>query len=353
MADKKQFKSGITASAIAKACGVSQTTVSFVLNGKGDLLKPETMEKVLKTAKEMGYRPNAMARGMAMGRMNAIGLVSPTTELDYFNPNELVRGLISRLHEVNMKLIMDEVSEDMLASDKESIQIPRELGVDGLLINYPNVQHPEIIWEALSQYRIPFAWINTKQPSDCIYPDELSAGKQVTEKLISLGHKRICYLHFGSKSHFSTIDREGGYLAAMEAAGLTPQIIDQPWRAFLREKATPREDHRIEAVLTALQEKNRPTAILAYGSSAMYITVRAAAALGLDIPNDLSLATFSDWAEESTGLSIYTMVTPFLQIAHTAVDMLLKKIDTPDKPLVSQQIPYYMITGDTISSPKN
>ena len=65
----------ITMRDIAKEANVSQTMVSFVLNNRDDLpIAPATRERVISTARALGYRPNQMARALAMGRTNAIGL---------------------------------------------------------------------------------------------------------------------------------------------------------------------------------------------------------------------------------------------------------------------------------------
>src|SRR6185295_16580276 len=186
----------VTIKEIAERSGLSVPTVSQVLNNKGHRYRSETCKRVLKAVRELGYRPNSSARAIRMGRFNCVALLLSTERHKSFLPNELLRGIHDGVAEHDYHMSLTVLPDDKLTSQGFVPKILRQWMADGLLINY-HVDVPQRMIELIHEHGIPSVWINTKQKSDCAFPDDLGASREATEKLLALGHRRIFYADLG------------------------------------------------------------------------------------------------------------------------------------------------------------
>lgn len=162
----------------------------------------------------------------------------------------------------------------------------RELSVDGALINrHVGFSHPLI--ERIRHLRIPAIFLNVRQESDCIHPDDQMGGRIATEFLLGLGHERIAYVDTEDSvnRHYSKRDRRAGYEQGMAAAGRIPQVYLLPlqWRS----DGQPSIDRRVEAAKSLLARDDRPTAVLAYELAEAMAVVHASHLLGLRVCSHL------------------------------------------------------------------
>jgi DNA-binding LacI/PurR family transcriptional regulator len=333
---------------IAEHCGLSVQTVGYVINNKGHLFRPETRDKVLKAARELGYRPNGAAKAMRSGRFGCAALVLSTQEghSSVFTP--LLDGIDGELAKHNMHLVHAPLPDEQLTSDGFVPKILSQWMADGLLINY-NAAIPARMIEVIEGHNIPSVWMNSKQKHDCVYPDDFGGGVLATEHLLALGHTRIAFVDYSHgqevpPKHYSAVDRPGGYAQAMKAAGLEPRLIcASGW-------LTPRE--RIAFTLDWLRADDRPTAVITYSSfEALPIYHAATAVLGMRLPQALSLATFADFPVDDLGVSIATVVIPRAELGRTAVRMLLQKIEAPARDLAPLALPLSFQPGETCAPP--
>jgi LacI family transcriptional regulator len=217
----------------------------------------------------------------------------------------------------------------------------REATADGLLIKYDQ-NIPDRMIELINENRIPAIWMNSKQAGDCIYPDEIAAGRIATEKLLELGHTKIGYLCYIGRTHYNITDRFKGYETTMHQAGLPAIWIDQQYGHV------PRAE-RGALMRKWLQSPDCPTAIIAPITSAK-ILLYTAIGLGINIPNDLSIITFSDALENDTGLPLDTVVTSYYELGLQATEMLLKKITNRTKILSPKILHPKIISGASIAN---
>jgi len=337
----------VTLKDISHAAGVSIPTVSLILNGKGDQYNVNTRKRVLKTAKELGYRPNAGALAMRRGRFNTIAILQTADYEKNQLPGPTLGGIRSTLEPKDMHVMLAALPDEKLTSKAYVPKILREWMTDGLLINYTH-GFPERMIELIDEFRIPSIWINTKQKHDCAYPDDLAGGVMATEYLLALGHRDIAYMdvsHASDKleeAHYSARDRLAGYEQAMKAAGAKPRVI--------LGDAGGSSANRLPMLTALLGRGDRPRAILAYGHS---ISIAyAAARCGVRIPEELSFVSFDAKQRSDLGLPITTAEVPCMEVGCAAAKMLLDKIDRVDRKLPAKVLGFRMAEGRTVAPAK-
>jgi LacI family transcriptional regulator len=313
---------------IAEKAGVSDVTVSNVLRNRGRF-GTDTRKRVLRAAEELAYRPHAGAKAIRSGRFGCVALLLSSNRAYSSLPGPLLDALHVALAERNLHLTLAQMPDERLTSQGAVPKILRELLSDGLLINY-HYRIPRQMIDLIRQYRIPSVWMNAKMPADCVYPDDRRAGARAAEHLIGLGHRRIAYVDYSHgrsampTAHYSAADRADGYRDAMRQAGLAPRIIRGGGLSV------PYVERQADAAAW-LRGNARPTAVLSYGANAIGPIALAAAKIGLDVPRDLSLMTFSDVPGHYLGGTTTTMLVPHGKLGRKAVQMLMRKIDHPEQ----------------------
>jgi DNA-binding LacI/PurR family transcriptional regulator len=304
---------------LASLLGVSQVTICKSLAGNSSISR-QMREKVRRLAKEHGYRPNASARAMRQQRFNAVALVQSSEPSRSILIPDMLAGIQAGLAERELHLLLAELPDQKLTNSGYVPKILSEWMCDGLLINY-NAGIPSRMVELIRDYQIPSIWINSKQGSNCIYPDDVDGGRQATEYLLGLGHRRIAYADYTFDDtnpypvHYSTHDRYRGYSEAMLAAGLVPQII--------RRSAADAKSTKLQFTANWLSNLDRPTAIVAYNADAAKpIAMAAMSILGMDWTRKLAIVPFHERRVDDLGVPLSTMVLPEYQLGIQAVAML-------------------------------
>lgn len=318
----------VTMGDVAQHLGVSKMTVSCGLRGTGRVA-PETRERIIDACRELGYRPNAAARAMAQGRFGTVALLLSTWEERSTLPSFLLSGVYRGLAEHEQHLMIAKLPDEKLTNEGFVPKILREWLADGLVINY-NQGVPAEMVRIIEDHHLPSVWLNAKREHDAVYPDDYTAGREITEYLIGLGHRRIAYLELGwnaamrlhGERHYSQHDRHAGYEHAMSAAGLAPQRIEDV------AGVTPK--NIVAYTVGRLRAPDRPTALITTGHQ---IVERAAAVAGVRIPEDLSLATFLSDPRVGNEMRPTAMVVPNEEMGIRAVEMLLRRIERPAEPV--------------------
>ncbi len=342
----------ITLHEIAERAGVTQMTVSRVLNGTYTAKRPTAVnraERIRRLAQEMGYRPNTAAQATASGKFNSIAMVCGHGRTTSTLPQALLYGLTDALAEQKMQLVMSRLSDQALTDDQQLPLFLRQHTCDGLLLNYTHCI-PEGTRELIEQYRIPSVWLNVKQSHDCVYPDDFSASRDATRWLIKQGHRRIVYAHLKLRTnnavpdHYSVADRLAGYKAALQEACL-------PMQALL-ERDLETEEERVVRIRALLASDDRPTALLGYGTepSAAYM---AAMQLGLRVPDDLQLVGIDNNLITLGGIPIPTVRVSAKALGQAAAAAVIAKVDQPDRKLPPLAVPFdpEPVTDEDAASP--
>ncbi len=324
---------------IAQRAGVSLPTVRQILSGRGDRYRRETRERVQALALELGYRPHAGALAISTGRFGCLAMVTSVVSSRSVWAGALWEGMQRRLLRDDYHLAVTCLPDDILGTTNASPKLLREQMADALLINYA-YDVPLGLEAAIAQHHIPAVWINRRMPMNAVYPDDFGAGHAATVALLRVGHTKIVYCSAHTDAHSSDPQRAAGYAAAMQSAGLTPRELRN---AHGRTAWTA----QVQALVT---ERNRPTAVVGYSPHTLYPLVVAAAQHGLEVPRDLSLATFSDFTANDAGPEISTWIIPFLGVGEAAADLALELV-AHGQAQESRSISVIEVTGSTIVAP--
>jgi len=336
---------------IADEVGIHRSAVSRVLTGKAREggISENRAKVVRQVARRLGYRPNALARGIATGRFGSVALLlSADAKGRSSLPPLLLRGIVDALEARGLHLTMAILPDARLTDDRFVPKLLREWTSDGLLINY-NKHVPPRLAEIVEDYHFPSVWVNAKRDHDCVYPDDLGAGRQATERLLHAGHRRITYVSFSyvpEDLHYSDVDRYEGYVQVMRQAGLTPCMIHRGSPGAVEDSNCAWS----RALSLVLSGEERPTALIAYSPADMLPIYRAAERTGIEIPSELSLVAFGS---EPIGREelVATALIPDLEVGRRAVEMLSDRIGNHAKTFPPEAIPFGFDEGRTICPP--
>ena len=264
---------------IAAELGVSTITVSKVLRNKPDVGE-ETRRRVLQRVKELNYRPNLLARGLASGRSHTVGLIVPDLVQSFFA--ELAKGLKAGLRAGGYQLILASAEEEP-EMEREEIDTLLARGVDALVV--ASCQTDATGLRHLSAASVPYVLLDRQLPhfpAHFVGSDDIAAGFLATEHLLALGRRRIA--HIGAEGVSTGIDRRQGYRNALAQAGIAPSS------ALLRTISRTEEtgDAAGFAAMTDLLEQ-QPDAVFCYNDLAAVGAIRCALAAGLKVPGDVAV----------------------------------------------------------------
>ena len=348
----------MTIKEIARHTGLSIPTIGNVLGQSGGRYSAATRARVMKAAQELGYRPNASARAMRRGRIGCATLVLSRShqQTHSYIPPGLLDGIDDELGRHDMHLTISRLSDEELSESSCLPKVLREYMADGMIVNYTH-EIPEPMLEAIRTHRTPAVWLNAKLAEDCVYPDDYAAARSTTDRLIKLGHRRVAMLHLISprplagytfqaafgRLHYSTNDRANGYRAAMIDAGLMPRVANHD--RFVDEA------DQLDLCRALLSGSDRPTAVIVYSEYDLSVLMAAAAGLGLSVPRDLTVLTFSPTEFWVAGRFVSAIEVPTAEVGRRAVRMLLKKIATPEATCPPEAVPYEAVFRETVAPP--
>ena len=268
----------VTLRDVAAATGLSPAAVSYAL--RGVQTAPETQERVRRAAEELGYTGNAVARALVRGRTDLVGVLSGSLQdLGEQRFVELLGRQLGR-HDLHMVVV------DARGEPRRERMLARQLAdqlVDGLVISPLDPSDPS--WAQIGA-ALPVVTVGDALPGPTVGEvlfDNRRGVSLVLEHLHALGHRRVAVL---TPSRPSTPDRPAERVVAevCAALGLEATVVNTRHSV---EAAT-------EAAAALLAAEPRPTAVFCLSDSIACGVYVAAAARGLAIPGDLSVAGYDD-----------------------------------------------------------
>lgn len=312
---------------VAAHAQVSQATASLVLGGRDVRVSEQTRQRVLRAARELGYRPNLTARSLRTQVSSTIGLVADTIITGHYG-GDMVRGALTAALEHGHRLLICESEGDarlepMLIEDLIARQ------VDGIL--YTTASHDSVVLpDALAGQRVVLLNCESDTGVACVVPDEVEGGRSAARLLTDAGHRdRIVLVGETPSDVLPAQRRLEGVLTGLAAAGARlDDRLDCAW--------WPEAAH--DAVAAALRRGPRPRALVCLNDRVALGAYQALAAAGLDVPGDVSVVSFDD-SELASWLrpALSTIALPEFEMGRTAVDLLLA--DTPAAGVVRVPMP--------------
>ncbi len=330
----------ITQKELARLAGVSQQTVNRALAQHPDV-SPKTRREISRLAEKYGYRPNSAAQAMRTGRYDCVLLLMSTNRGKSYLPVELLDGIHDGLAAHDQRLMVANLDDEALNSDTILPSVLRRWLADGVIINYTHFLPPRL-GTLIETYRLPAVWVNVKHATDSVCPDDWGGGLAATQRLITLGHKRIMFVNTMSEGHYSAIDRRLGYEQAMHDAGLEPAWL-------LVKDRYPGAAERRELLRPLFAQSPLPTAIVTNRPEDA-LTIKILALMrGLRIPEQLSLISFAEGVEDRDGLALSVMLLPEREMGQAAVDLLRRKIAADSAAQPSLLVPLQAFAGETLA----
>ncbi|OLT34933.1 hypothetical protein BJF79_32665 [Actinomadura sp. CNU-125] len=284
---------------VAARAGVSRALVSLVMRGSSKVGR-ERRESVLEAARELGYRPNLMARGLAAGQIGIVGVLLA----DMHEPvNAAIHdGLAEEAARHDVRLLLT-TGRGRPAMERQAVDDLLDLRLDGAVLVGPRMRASEIdrvvhrplvvLGRSLRSARI-----------DCVTGDDAAAAARAVAHLAALGHRRIACLDLGSRP--SPLRR------AYEAAVGNPVLTgpDALWRA-----------------------PGPSTAVLVLGDTTGTAALTALLRAGCDVPGDVSLIVHGD-PPGAAAAQVTTVAPPPHELGRLAMGTLLERVRdrAPAKP---------------------
>ncbi|EYB68613.1 transcriptional regulator [Deinococcus phoenicis] len=325
----------VTLADVAQVAGVSKMTVSNVINNKPSMSN-ETRQRVQRALEATGYVVNPAARALAGRRSNLIGVLTPRVNWPFVT--EVLHGASVAAEAAGLNLgIFTTANNPTL--ERERATLLRTLA-DGVLLVAPSADEEHIFGQA-----VPVVTLGAHGQRS-IQVDNHTGAAIATRHLLGLGHRRIAHLR-GKHSHIlDAAQREAGFLATMQAAGqaVPPEYLQDG--EFSEEGG-----ERAARVLLTLPEP--PTAIFAANDRSAIGALRAAHALGLRVPQDLSLVGFDDiHATSVTDPPLTTVRQPLEKMGETAARLLIDLIRGTEPAQSHVIFPATLVTRASTAPPR-
>jgi LacI family transcriptional regulator len=324
----------ITAKTIAARLGISQPTVSRALSPtQGHLVAPDTRERILEMARQMGYRPNAAARSLRSRRTNVVGFYSG---YGYLAPGDdflthMIGGLQRACDGRGVDLLLHGVYRGRSTDD-----IFAELmdgRVDGLFM-HTSPDDP-LAGRIAAEAALPVVAVADALPGIAsVICDDASGMRLLLERLWHRGHRRIAFVA-PERALTSVETRRAAYEAFVRERGQEATIIRCAFDGFV-----PALD-RLRAVSAP------PTAVCCWNDMFAYGLLRTCRAAGVAVPETLAVAGFDGFLDTKfPAAQLTTVVAPWEAVAEQAAALLFAHLGGEPVPLRTE-LPVSLYEGDT------
>ncbi|RXK29955.1 catabolite control protein A [Bacillus velezensis] len=307
--------SNITIYDVAREANVSMATVSRVVNGTPNV-KPTTRKKVLEAIDRLGYRPNAVARGLASKKTTTVGVIIPDISSIFYS--ELARGIedIATMYKYN--IILSNSDQNL---EKELHLLNTMLGkqVDGIVFMGGNITDEHV--EEFKRSPVPIvlaASVEEQGETPSVAIDYEQAIYDAVKLFIDKGHRDIAFVSGPMQEPINRSKKLQGYKRALEEAAI-------PFNEQFVAEGDYTYDSGMEALQSLMGLDRKPTAILSATDEMALGIIHAAQDQGLSIPDDLDIIGF-----DNTRLSLMvrpqlsTVVQPTYDIGAVAMRLLTK-----------------------------
>jgi len=306
----------VTIKQVAKRAGVSPTTASYALNGRPEV-KPETVEKVLKAAKELNYIPNFHAKSFRSGKSNTIALVTKENLDDYSIFSVELMGVISEARRLKYDVLVKSLNNDDTEYPNEVSRLVNSRKVDGVLLlgngledairRLINMESKFVLLSSHSNFDINVVNVDGEK---WIY--------NITEYLIKKGYRDIAYFTF-SLNTTEEKNRERGYKRALENYNLT---------AKERVVTCGYDSNEMYSKLKETLGSTSLDAIVCWNDILAMQVINMLRELDKRVPEDIAVTGFDDIIQDLYFIpKLTTVKQPFAEKGRTAMKLLVDIIE--------------------------
>lgn len=313
---------------VAQLASVSPTTVSLILNNKGDRFPKETINRVIAARDELGYIPNKNAQGLRGTQKTMIGILVPSLRNPFFA--DLMQSIQAHGGR-DVDLIFQSAADDMV---EESITALVERGVNGLIIARP-IPHAEKVIQFVKRRGVVAVMLDQSEDlglTDIVTTDESQGGRLVAELLAPQGHHKVALVRPSLLTHNMT-QRITGFM--------------QNWPHELITFETTLSKHGGLAVAEKINQA-AVSAVFAVNDEMAIGILRGLANLGVRVPQDISVVGYdnTDYAEFVIP-SLTTVTQPVWQLGQKALDLVIHRLENPKADLVTEMMAVKLVERES------
>ena len=319
---------------VAKEAGVSLATVSRVINGN-NVVKAPTQERVQAAIEKLGYKPNAIAQGLALQKTTTIGLIVPEASFTY--TGQIINGLIDVAKIYSYNIMLHTITEG-ITNVNDTIEEIIKSRVDGVIIYNDKLMMPEI--EQLSKYNIPIVVIGNRVAAEnvcCVFVDIEKAVYELTLKYLEEDKTKIAIIE-DRKNHYSSGQMIRGAERAYAKKGLKfDGFLEIPVEtrtsyAFLKNWL---KDHRYDVMIG-----NRDSQAMAILNTARENNIR--------IPEDMEIVCIIDTKYNSmVRPQISSFSIPSYDLGAVAMRVMTKMLQGSDDVHAETELSYLFTPRQT------
>jgi DNA-binding LacI/PurR family transcriptional regulator len=326
---------------VGRLAGVSHQTVSRVINGS-PRVRPETRQRVISAMRELSYRPNSIARALATGRTNMLGVVGFDTTL--YGPASVLFGIERAAHEEGYLMVVASLKALDRASAADAIERLRVRGVDGILVIAPDLASADALRRTQSEIPLVAAEAGPSDVLSVVAVDQYAGAVSATRHLLDLGHQTVWHIS-GPADWLETRERIEGWRATLESAGIAPPpLLVGDW--------TARAGYDLGRRLSA---DRSVTAVFAANDQMALGVLRAMHEAGRAVPAEVSVVGFDDIPEAPYFAPPLTTVRQdFIEVGSRSLLALVRTIETGERIVGGSRIPTELVVrASTAVAPRS
>jgi len=313
---RRRSSQSVTIRDVAAHVGVSPMTVSRVINRENNV-KSETREMVHAAIRALNYAPSPAARSLAGSLPCRIGLLYDNPSTGYLS--ELLLGTLDESSRTGAQVLVERCGDSEMAA--AALGKLLKTGIDGLILTPPLCESERVLAE-VRQAGVVAVAVATGHASSymaTVRIDNEAAARDLTEYLLSLGHRRFGCIK-GHPGDIGSQQRLTGFLGALAEAGIGADTVRLEQGYYTYRSG-------MQAAQRLLAEEPYPTAIFAANDDMAAAAVSLAHRMGFEVPQDLSIAGFDDTpVAASVWPALTTIHQPVAAMARAAVDLVLEEV---------------------------
>jgi DNA-binding LacI/PurR family transcriptional regulator len=324
----------VTRKDVALAAGVSEATVSRVLNGIGPM-REDTKQRVLQVVRELNYYPNAIAQSFARRRSGNLGVILPyVPKVHLFSTHyfaEILSGIGEAVQQKGYDLLLLFRSSEQ---EQDYTSLFHTQKVDAcIILGSSDSPYSEKALQQLWEQNLPFCLVNqhfSKHSFNEIDADHVKGSYDAMQHLLSKGYKRIAFLN-GSLQYSNSRDRLEGYQMALKEAGL----------AFAQERLFMGNYSRTSGMKAAkliYEQKGNIDAVFAANDRMAIGLMQGLRELGVRAGEDIAIVGYDDSdAAHLSDMPLTTVHVPFYEMGKIAAERLLKQVLGEQEKIIFQE----------------
>ena len=319
---------------VAKEAGVSLATVSRVINGS-NVVKEPTKERVQAAIDKLGYKPNAIAQGLALQKTTVIGLVIPEASFTY--TGQIINGLLDVAKIYNYNIMLHTITAG-ITDINDVIEDIIKSRVDGVIVYNAKLQMDEM--EELSKYNIPIVIIGNKVKGEnvaSVYVDIEKAIYELTAKYLEEGKEDIAIIE----------DRKNPYTCAQMVKG-AQRAFEAKGRKFDNFLKIPPESRTSYAFLSDWFKDHKYDLVIGNRDSQAMAALNAARENGISVPDDMEIVCVIDTKYNAMMRpAISSFSIPSYDLGAVSMRVMTKMLQSGDESYKAMELSYLFTPRQT------